>query len=164
MWKRKKQTYTLSQKTSGHIIWSRGVTTRGVPWYNWIWDVSYLARSLVFLRCGFHCTQAVWYDLCSRLHLRLNVAYCVARRYGKTINFHGYWTPRDLRGGSTDPFLDSLWSCLPKTITTQLPHAIDPFSPSDCLPLYLKLSHRLSNLFEDGDSLNLWPQDNFSVS
>lgn len=46
----------------------------------------------------------------------------------KTINFHGYWTPRDLRGGLTDPFHDNLWSCLPKTITTQPPRAINPYS------------------------------------
>ena len=65
---------------------------------------------------------------CSRLHLRLNFAYCAwLGSVAKTINFHGYGTSRDQRGGLTDPFHDGLWSCLPQIHATQLaqpPHAI----------------------------------------
>ena len=35
-------------------------------------------------------------------HCVLHIAWLA--RVAKTINFHGYGTPRDQRGGSTDPF------------------------------------------------------------
>ena len=67
----------------------------------------------MFTRCVYACIYIQY----SWLHLRLNVvhiAYCVFRivwlgSMTKTINFHGYRTSRDQRGGSTDLFCGTLW-------------------------------------------------------
>ena len=59
----------------------------------------------------------------------LRAVHCIVRiswlgSVAKTINFYGYRTPRDQRGGSTDPFRGGSWSCLPQTSATQPPNAI----------------------------------------
>lgn len=43
---------------------------------------------------------------------------------GSVPKFHGYRTPRDRRGGSTNPFHHSTWSCSPKNHAMQPPHPI----------------------------------------
>jgi len=47
-------------------------------------------------------------------------------------NYHGYGTPQDQSGGSTDPFHGGLRSCLPQICATQplQQHAISKYNPS----------------------------------
>lgn len=72
-----------------------------------------------------------WRCVYSRLHLCLNIAYCVTRQRDK--NYHGYGTPQDQSGGSADPFHGGLWSCLSQICAMQplQQHAICTI-PVDC--------------------------------